>query len=99
MGLEVVDADKRFLIIESQAFGEGKTDKKRPDKTGPLSHGVSVDPVKGEAGPPQALADNVADRAKMLARSQLRNNAAVRGMDFILREDDAGEDFPLTRQD
>ena len=51
MGLEVVNADERFLVVVSQPLGEGQADEERADEPGALGHGIEVDRFECDAGP------------------------------------------------
>jgi len=93
MSFQVVDADKRFLVIVGQALGEGQAHKKRPNETRPLGHGVEVDRFECNAGARQRFADDGRDRFDVLARGQLRNDATVGCVNIVLGQDDVAEDL------
>ena len=63
---------------------------KRADEAGPLRNADRVDVLKLEIGLGKRFADDGNNLAKMFARGEFGNDAAVLAMDVDLRRDDAG---------
>ena len=91
VGLEVVDAEERLLVVIRQTLGKGQPDEERADEPGPLGHGVEIDGLEADARPPQRFADDGRDRLDVLPRRQLGYDAAVRRVNLVLGQDDIAE--------
>ena len=89
---EVIDADQRFAARPGEAFREPEADEERAREAGPRGHGDAVDVAEPDAGAGERFADDGGDRSDVIARGDLRDDAAVRRMELDLTLDDVAKD-------
>src|SRR5688500_6469920 len=99
MALDVIDADEGFMRGERGAFGVVDADEQRADQPWALRDLEAVNVMKSHAGRAQGFADHIADLFQMLARGQLRHDAAVFPVRGDLRGDDVRANFDAVFND
>ena len=92
MALDVVDAQQRLVARKSQPLGHVHADEQRADEARPLRHGDAVEIVVAEVGLAHCLGDDGVDDLDMLSRGNLREDAAVLGVQIGLAGDDVAQD-------
>ncbi len=88
MAFEMVDGDQRLVEGEGQRLGVADADQQCSGEAGALGDGDGVDGFVGVLGLGQRLAHHRHDGAQMLARSQFRDDSAVRLVSRDLRGHD-----------
>jgi len=96
---EVVDGDERFLQREGERLGVGDADEQGAGESGAFGDGDGVEVGECEAGAGDGLAHDGDDVAQVLARGELRHDAAEDGVHLHLRGDDVGEDLRARAHD
>ena len=99
VALDVVHSDQRGSGRECQSFGGGDADEERADQARTVGDRDGIQVLKRLSRFLQSLPDNLRDALSMLARSDLRYDASVEGMDIDLRGDHIGEDLPAVHDD
>ena len=93
VAFEMVNGDKRLFDREGERFSVTQSHEQRSRETRALCNGDGVDGVIGLACIFERLAHYRDNGAQVLARGQLRHDAAVRLMGLDLRVDDARDEF------
>ena len=88
MSFEMVDADERHAERERKAFRRRHADKQRADETGAVRHGDLIDVFELDARLVNGLVNDGQDVHDMLARGDLRHDAAEFLVHGDLRRDD-----------
>jgi hypothetical protein len=91
VALQVVDRQKGDVAGVGDRLGGVGADQQRPRQAGAGGHRHGVDVAQGAAGAVQRLVQDGDDRLDVLARGELRHDAAVAGVQLDLGGDDAGE--------
>ena len=88
MGVQMVDTEEWYADTKRQALRKGHTDQKAAEKTGAARNGNEIYLANPLAGACHELVKERGCKAIMLARSQLGNNAAEKGMNGHLTRKD-----------
>lgn len=91
VAFEVIDGEEGFAQGEGEGFGTGDADKQSTGEPGAGGDGDGVELTGGCSGACQGFPDNGNDVAEVLAAGELRNHAAVEGMEVNLAGDNRGE--------
>ena len=92
MALDVVDRNERHIERQCSRLGKIHADEQRADKAGRIGHGDGVQLAARQAGVLQRLLGKTVDGLNMLARGDLRHNAAVFAVQRHLRGDAVRQD-------
>ena len=92
VSFEMIHGDQRLVEGEGQRLGISDSDQQGARQPRPLGHRQRVNRLIGLPGIGQSFANHRHNRLQMLARSQLRNHAAIRLVRGDLREDDIRDD-------
>ncbi len=96
VAFDVVYGDERKAAGEAQRLGVGEPDQKRPHQARPHRGGDGGQIFELRTGAFQRLAHHRHDGPQMLARGQLRNDAAILAVGAHLRGDHGREyDFAI----
>ena len=99
MALDVVDRNERHIERQCSRLGKIHADEQRADKAGRIGHGDGVQLAARQAGVLQRLLGKTVDGLNMLARGDLRHNAAVFTVQRNLRGDTVRQDTPSVLYD
>lgn len=104
VAFEVVDGKEWFAESEGEAFGVGDADKEGTCEAGAAGNSDGVEILKAEAGERfggfgDGGADDGDDVAEVLAGGELRDDAAVVGVEGDLAGDDVREGFGAVAND
>src|SRR4030065_1379488 len=99
VGLKMINAEERLLVVIGQTFSKGQADEEGPDEAWPLGHGKGIDVSGRKRGPLQTLGHDIPYGPEMLPRGQFGNDSTVGRMDLVLGENDAAQDLALGRDD
>jgi len=83
VAFEVVDRDEGLVGGEGEGFGEGDADEERAGEAGAGGDGDGFEIGVLEAGAVHGFADDGGDGAEVLAAGELRDDAAVVGVDEL----------------
>lgn len=89
---DMIDGDQRQVMHEADAFRIRDADQQGANKARPLRDGDRGQVGEARAGSVHGLAHDGSDGAQMLARGQLRHDAAVSGVHVELGSDDVRKD-------
>ena len=92
VAFEMVDAEERLAERPRHGFGVAHADEQRADQVRPLGDGDGVEVGVGDVGLFAGFAHHGDDFFQVGARGELRDNAAILGVEVDLRADDVGED-------
>ena len=96
---EVVDAHQRGLLGEGEALRRVHADEEGARESGAVGDGDTVEVAQLYRRLLHGLPDDGVEREHVLARGELRNDAAVLGVHLDLRRDDVGVDGPPVLDD
>ena len=99
VAFEVVDADQRGFLGEGEALCRVDSDEERSRKAGAVGDGDSVEVAQLDGRLLHGLPHHGVEREHVLARGDLRNDAAVLGVHLDLGRDDVGVDGPPVLDD
>src|SRR2546427_7509091 len=99
VAFDVIHRRERLVFRESECFRIGEPNKKRSDQSWSRCCCNPIDSIQIEAGIGERLVHNRLYLQEMFARSELRNNPAVRRVSFYLRVNNVGKDFPSIAYD
>ena len=99
VAFEVVDAHQRGLLGEREALRRIHADEERSRESGAVGDGDSVEVAQLDGRLLQGLPDDSVEGEHVLARGDLRNDAAVLGVHLDLGRDDVGVDGPPVLDD
>ena len=85
----MVDSDERFPPGQGEGLRGGDADEEGGDEAGALRDRDGVDIVLSESGRVEGFSDDGDDVPYVLARGEVRDDAAVLRVEFDLRGDDA----------
>ena len=94
----MVDGDERLVGGEGEGLGEGDADEERAGEAGAFGDGDGFEVFVLNASAVHGFADDRRDGAEVLAGGQLRDDAAVVGVDE-LAGDYVREDFAAVAND
>ena len=89
---DMVHRDQRYPQSIGRRFGEVDPHQQRTDEAGRIGHGDGVQLAARQAGVLQRLLGKTVDGLNMLARGDLRHNAAVFAVQRDLRGDAVRQD-------
>ena len=99
MALEVVDRHERQRTGVGERLREVEPHEQRAGQPRPVGHGHRVDLVEAAGCARQRLVQHGDHRLHVLARGQLRDHAAVFGVQLDLRRDDVRANAPAVLDD
>ncbi len=99
VAFEMIYRDQRLVERLGQRFGVSDADEERADEAGALGHSDGVDVLEPKIRFCKSFADDRHDLAKVFARREFGNNAAVLTVNIDLGGDDGGEDFAAVGDD
>jgi hypothetical protein len=99
VAFKMIYRDERFVESLRERFGVGDADEERADEARTLGDADGVDVVECEIGFGEGFANDGDDLAKVFARGEFGDDAAVLAVDVDLRGDDAGENFAAVGDD
>ncbi len=104
VAFKVVDCDEGLAQAECEGFGVGDADEKGSGEPRAAGHGDGVDAVESKAGLltrglGNSSANHRNDVAKVLAAGELRDDAAIVGVQGDLAGDDVGEGLSAMAHD
>ena len=100
MGLEVMDGDEGFAVRPGECLGRLDAHQEAADEAGAARDGDGLDVVPGSAGLFESRVDHRQAGFEVLARGDLRDDAAEAGVEFGLARDeiDGGSAFAVDQR-
>lgn len=93
MRFQMVDGEKRFSLGERDRLGRGETDQETADQARTCGCRYAIDIVECQMSLGQSMPDQPVEMARMSARRDLRDDAAIGRMVLDLREDGMAENL------
>ena len=94
MAPDMMDGDQGDSQGKGRRLGKAEAHQHRADQAGGIGHRYGVNIGAGAAGADQGLFRQGGDGLHMLAGGNLRNHAAVQGMEIHLGGDGVGQHMP-----